>query len=123
VAVAALGLMATAVPGQAAPAEPSTPAVTAVRVGMELDCVHMSAQARAYADAHGYCAGATTAPGTVTPLNRTHGDCGDSWLYLTRIGIGVGRFTYGFLSSLGAVTFRTLSVGRHLQPPSDAMVI
>jgi hypothetical protein len=107
VAAISLGLLAS-------PAQAATPSATvqAVPVPMVLDCVHLTGGARTYAADHGYCTVAGASAGTVTPLGRNTGTCGDSWLYLTRIGPGVGRFTYGFLSSQGVVVARARGSSR-----------
>ncbi|HLX48155.1 MAG TPA: hypothetical protein VKS82_07475 [Streptosporangiaceae bacterium] len=81
----------------------------AVRVPMSLDCTTMSTSAHRYAVAHGYCAGAAKASAP-SPENRVYGDCGDSYIYITALGSGWAKVTYGFDSSQGAVVYRWLGV-------------
>jgi hypothetical protein len=116
----ALSAMATAAalmvgvgPTNAAPAANSGTGGTAVavRMPMKLDCTNMTAAVHTYAVAHGYCAEAAAASArTAIPDNRVHGNCGDSWIYITALGGGWARITYGFQSSQGVVVYRWLGV-------------
>lgn len=129
-AVGILGLaFATATPAHAADprsdaarASSSSP-VSATRLSgnstdvvakMTLDCTHMTASARSYAQSHGYCPVAPSASngGHVTPADSTvYGACGSSWMHVTSGGPGIAKFSYGFQSSEGTVVYRQLDGG------------
>ena len=112
-AAAAATLMLGAGSASAAPATVHSRTggtLIAIRVPMRLDCTNMTTRAHTYAVAHGYCAGATARTRTVRPSNRVYGDCGDSFIYITALGSGWAKITYGFDSSQGAVVYRWLGV-------------
>jgi len=73
---------------------------------MTLDCVNMTARAKAYALAHHYC----TVGRGATPNSTTYGDCGSSWLLMWNEGGGYADFSHGFQSSLGNVVYRSLGI-------------
>jgi hypothetical protein len=83
-------------------ADAATP--NAVDVPMTLDCVNMTAKARAYAVAHEYC------PSEGGLANNTvYGNCGSSWIYIHPWGYaGEADVSYGFSSSKGTVIHRAL---------------
>jgi hypothetical protein len=83
----------------------------AVRVGMTLDCANMTSTAYRYAVDHSYCSGrSSSASSAATPDGNRHGSCGDSWIYVFGVGNGEISIEYGFLSSLGTVVYRSLTV-------------
>ena len=88
---------------------------TLIQTGMTLDCVHMTAKARQYADAHALCpaAGAAKAKSnTVVPMDINTGNCGDAWMWVNSTDVsGYGSFNYGFNSSQGNVVYRSLAIG------------
>jgi hypothetical protein len=115
VSLAALGIAATAMAGNAVAfasgsevtsATPSSEAVL-VQAPMTLDCTNLSASARRYAVAHGYCP--SSASGTATPYDTVTGNCGSSWIYIYPWGYaGEANVNYGFSSSKGTVVHRAL---------------
>lgn len=80
----------------------------AVHAAMRLDCTHMTAEAKAYADARGYCSASNT---TISPNGVVYGNCGDSWIYIFDVTLGDVDIDYGFDSSLGTVVYRNLGIG------------
>lgn len=87
-----------------------------VTATMRLDCDTMSAKARRYAVAHGYC----PAPGTRSPATTVSGDCGTSSIDIYNSGVsGTAIITYGFHSTRGTVVYRALVVGWAGQADAD----
>lgn len=75
-----------------------------------LDCAHMSPQTHKYAVAHRYCPLGGSTAATPNSKGEQWGDCGDSWIEIDNEGGGYARFTWGFDSSLGAVSYRSLQI-------------
>ena len=109
-AVAAAALSLLAGPAMASPsgAPPSSPPAGAIHAQMVLNCDTMSAKAHGYAVSHGYC---PTSTGSAAPNAVAYGNCGDSWIYIFDDTEGNAEIDWGFDSSLGAVVYRSLSVG------------
>lgn len=103
-----LALALTTAPAGAATALiRSNQAPTVLGVPMTLDCTRLSASARKYADAHGYCAKS----GEAAPDNQVSGNCGSAYIYVANLGLGgYARFYYGFTSTWGSVTWRSLNI-------------
>ena len=80
-----------------------------LRAELTMDCATLSAKAKRYAVAHGYCP-ATTGSGGVGTLNTVTGNCGSSFIYIYPWGYaGEADVYYGFVSSRGAVVYRYLN--------------
>lgn len=100
------------VPGIAAHAA-APPSQQSVVVEMVPDCAGISAQARAYAISHNIqvCGLNSPTSGGMTTQNTVAGTCGTSTILLNKVGGGnTLSVNWGFYSSLGPVSVRTLTV-------------
>jgi hypothetical protein len=93
----------------------AAPPPVVLRAELTLDCVHLSAAAREYAVANGYCV--QTISHGVTTFGRVNGVCGDSWINIVPMRSwggsawsGWARIFYGVSSNWGRMTGRALVV-------------